>query len=70
MILHEYKLLLAILLSLTGLAISSKPVYIRDKAIGQLVTSSLLTWDAFNVKIDPKQQFEFAIIGGQFANVS
>lgn len=50
---------------------SSKPVSIRDKSIGQLVTSSLLTWEAFNVKNDAKYQFEFAITGGHYiTNVS
>jgi hypothetical protein len=60
-----------LILSLFGAAFSSsKPVSIRDKATGQLVTSSLLTWEAFNAKIEAKQQFEFAITGGQFAEVS
>lgn len=45
---------------------SSKPVSIRDKATGQLVTSSLLTWESYNSKGDIKQQFENAIAGGNF----
>lgn len=56
-----------ILISLFGLVLSSsKPVSIRDKATGQLVTSSLLTWENFNNKGDAKQQFENAIAGGYF----
>lgn len=56
-----------IILSLIGYAFtSSKPVSIRDKATGQLVTSSLLTWESYNSKGDIKQQFENAIAGGNF----
>lgn len=56
-----------LILSLVGYAFSSsKPVSIRDKATGQLVTSSLLTWESFNSKGDIKQQFENAIAGGNF----
>lgn len=44
---------------------SSKPVSIRDKATGQLVTSSLLTWESFNPNGDEKQ-FENAVAGGHF----
>lgn len=67
--LHEFRFLL--LLSLLPFVISSsKQVSIRDKSIGQLVTSSLLTWESFNAKSDPEQQFKFAIIGGQFTDVS
>lgn len=68
---NQRGLKILLLFSLAGSVISSsKPVSIRDKSIGQLVTSSLLTWETFNVKSDAKQQFEFAITGGHFSNVS
>lgn len=45
---------------------SQKPVSIRDKATGQLVTSSLLTWENFNSNGNAKEQFEYAIAGGHY----
>ncbi|KAG5681126.1 hypothetical protein PVAND_010586 [Polypedilum vanderplanki] len=44
---------------------SIKPVSVRNKTIGQLVTSSLLTWESFNEK-DAHAQFEYAVYGGEF----
>lgn len=67
-----YKFLaLTLLLSLAGgVFSSSKPVSIRDKKVGQLITSSLLSWEHFNVKNDVKQQLEYAITAGHYSDVS
>jgi hypothetical protein len=57
-----------LLLSLFGCVLSSsKLASIRDKATGQLVTSSLVSWESFNPKVDVKQQFENAIAGGHYS---
>jgi hypothetical protein len=57
-----------LLLSLFGCVLSSsKLALIRDKDTGQLVTSSLVSWESFNPKIDAKQQFENAVAGGNYS---
>lgn len=57
------------LLSCIGLSYgTSKPVSVRDKKMGQLVTSSLLTWENFH-QADGKTQLEYAISGGEFTGV-
>lgn len=47
----------------------TKPVSIFDKKIGQLVTSSLLTWESFNPN-NPKHQLEYAVVAGEFLEVN
>lgn len=46
----------------------TKPVSVFDKKIGQLVTSSLLTWESFNPS-NPKHQLEYAVAAGEFLEV-
>lgn len=56
-----------LLLSLISISYATtKPVSVRNKSIGQLVTSSLLTWENFNAN-EAKHQLENAIVGGEFA---
>lgn len=57
-------LLVILLSSINAILATSRPVSIRDKSTGQLVTSSTLTWEKY-VKDDEKQ-FEFAVDGGNF----
>lgn len=66
---HQILVVALLFFSTESVIGSSKPVSIRDTTIGQLVTSSLLTWESFNIKNDAKHQFEFAIKGGTFTDV-
>lgn len=57
---------LTVVLSLCGvISATSKSVLIKDNGSGsgQLMTSSLLTWESF--KSDPNQ-FKHAVVGGTF----
>jgi hypothetical protein len=56
------------LLSLASVGLANaKPVSVKNKAMGQLVTSSLLSWESFNEK-DSHVQLEYAVYGGEFKN--
>lgn len=57
-----------VLLSLVLIEIVlAKPVSVFDKKVGQLVTSSLLTWEPFH--INNLKQLEYAVVGGEFSEV-
>lgn len=46
----------------------SKAVTVFNRKVGQLFTSSLLTWEAFDA--NNPHQLEHAVIGGEFTDVS
>lgn len=60
----ELLMKLVIVLSLCGVICATQnPVLVKDNSTGQLVTSSLLTWETFNN--DPNQ-LKHAVAGGNF----
>ncbi|XP_070498574.1 protein unzipped [Chironomus tepperi] len=59
------ELLLLLTILLIEFVAGTKPVSVFDKNIGQLVTSSLLTWESFNPS-NPKHQLEYAVSAGEF----
>lgn len=63
------KLLLLSTILLIEFVAATKPVSVFDKKIGQLVTSSLLTWELFNPS-NPKHQLEYAVAAGEFLEVN
>lgn len=63
------ELLLLSTILLIEFVAANKPVSVFDKKIGQLVTSSLLTWESFNPS-NPKHQLEYAVAAGEFLEVN